>query len=107
MGQQYRERRVQISFRVDENEHEFIKSRMKECGIKNMSLYMRKVAMRSKIEVTDFSEIHRLNKEINAIGRNINQITARLNSTDRAYDEDVKEIKERMEQIWQLLQSMQ
>lgn len=33
MGQQYRERRVQISFRVDENEHEFIKSRMKECGM--------------------------------------------------------------------------
>ncbi len=107
MENQNRERPIQIKFRVDENELDFIRQRQKYSGCKNMSQYLRKVAMRSKIEVHDFSKLDELNREINAIGRNINQIAARLNSLDRAYDEDVKEIKERMEQIWQLLQSIQ
>lgn len=101
-----RERPIQIKFRVDENELDYIKQRQKYSGCKNMSQYLRKVAIHSKIEVHDFSELRKLNKEINAIGRNINQIAARLNSLDRAYDEDVKEVKERMEQIWQLLRSI-
>jgi len=36
------------------------------------------------------------------IGRNINQIAKRLNADGFVYDADIQEIKERLDEIWQL-----
>ena len=43
-----------------------------------------------------------MNKQLQAIGRNINQIARKLNSTGNIYMEDVVELKERLDDIWQL-----
>ena len=41
-------------------------------------------------------------KELSAIGRNINQIAKRINAGGPAYQTDMDEIRERLDEIWQL-----
>ena len=43
-----------------------------------------------------------MNKLLSAIGRNINQIAKRVNAGGPTYQADMEEIRERLEQIWQL-----
>ena len=43
-----------------------------------------------------------MNKQLQAIGRNINQIARKLNSTGNIYKDDIAELKERLDDIWQL-----
>ena len=39
---------------------------------------------------------------LHSIGVNINQIAKRVNETGSIYEEDIKEIQERLNKIWQL-----
>ena len=43
-----------------------------------------------------------MTRALSAIGRNINQIAKQLNAGGPAYQADMEEIRERMDQIWQL-----
>ena len=51
-------------------------------------------------DVSHFPE--QMTKALGSIGRNINQIAKRLNAGGPAYQADMEEIRERLEQIWQL-----
>ena len=57
-----------------------------------------------KFDEAELKEIHRL---MTTISNNINQIALRANSTGKIYDEDIAEIKEKINQIWQLLKYFQ
>lgn len=54
----------------------------------------------------DYTYIKEMNAELSAIGRNINQIAARANSTGIIYADDIAEIKKKQEEIWQLQKSI-
>jgi len=51
---------------------------------------------------TDTADIKAFTAELSAIGRNINQIAKKLNAGGPAYQADMDEIRERLDQIWQL-----
>ena len=51
---------------------------------------------------TDTADIKAFTKELSAIGRNINQIAKRINAGGPAYQADMDEIRERLDEIWQL-----
>jgi len=53
----------------------------------------------------DLSDFQRLSGEVNAIGVNINQIAKTVNATGRAFQSDIIQAKEMVEEIWQLLKS--
>ena len=48
------------------------------------------------------TDIKRMNAALSAIGRNINQIAKRINAGGGAYKADMREIQERLDEIWQL-----
>lgn len=60
------------------------------------------MAIDGLIIYTDTSNIKEFTQELQAIGRNINQITRRVNASSSAYDEDIAEIKERLKEIWHI-----
>ena len=97
-----RKRPIQVKFFVDERELGLIKARMAQLGIENMSAYLRKMAIDGLIIYTDTTNIKEMNKELHSIGVNINQIAKRVNETGSIYEEDIKEIQERLNKIWQL-----
>ena len=67
----------------------------------------RKMLIDGYIIVVDYTEQKKLAAEINKIGVNINTVCRRINSTGRFYRDDIDELKEKMDAVWQLLKSKQ
>ena len=55
----------------------------------------------------DYTEQKKLAAAVNKIGANINNICRRMNSTGRFYQDDVVELKGKLDEVWQLLKSKQ
>ena len=103
---QNRTRNVQIKFWVTPEERKLIEQKMAQLPTKRIGAYMRKMAIDGLIIYTDLSEFKEFQKELQSIGRNINQIAKRINATNNIYDTDISEIKERLDEIWQLQRTM-
>ena len=97
-----RKRDIQLKFRVTPQEREMIETKMAQFGTTNMAAYLRKMAIDGYVIYTDTTNIKEMNKKLQAIGRNINQIAKRVNSTANIYKEDIAELKARLDDIWQL-----
>ena len=97
-----RKRNIQMKFWVTEEEKRLIDEKMKQLPTQRHGAYLRKMAIDGYIIHTDMSSLKEMNKALFSIDRNINQIAKRLNAGGTAYKADMDEIRERMEQIWQL-----
>jgi hypothetical protein len=96
-----------LNIRFTESEYRDIEDKCREFGYKSKSTYVRdcvKARVNFTVEKADFSVTNRLMK---SIGNNINQIAIRLHSTGNFYAEDLAEIKRGVNEIWQLLLSIQ
>ena len=74
--------------------------------MRNMSEYIRHMILYNYTYDIDYKDLQEYNRQISAIGRNINMIRERIFKTGNLYEEDVKEIKELMEKIWLTHESM-
>lgn len=97
-----RKRNIQMKFDVTEEERELIRQKMAQIPTQRIGAYLRKMAIDGLIIYTDTTNIKEMNKELHSIGVNINQIAKRVNETGSIYEEDIKEIQERLNKIWQL-----
>lgn len=97
-----RKRTIQMKFYVTEEEKALIKEKMKLLPTQRYGAYLRKMAIDGYVIYTDTTNIKAFTTELQGIGRNINQIAKRLNSGAAVYEADIAEIKERLNQIWQL-----
>ena len=97
-----RKRNIQMKFWVTEEEKRLIDEKMKLLPTQRYGAYLRKVAIDGYIIYTDMSNLKEMNKTLFFIGRNINQIAKKLNAGGPAYQADMDEIRERLDQIWQL-----
>lgn len=101
-----RTRPLNIHVMVTEEEKEIIEERRKLAGFQNTGAYMRKIAIDGRIFKIDHSPLRELSSHLTKVSTNINQIAKRVNSTDSIYKEDVAELKEMTEEIWQSLKSI-
>ncbi|MGN1100938.1 MAG: plasmid mobilization relaxosome protein MobC [Huintestinicola sp.] len=96
-----------LNVRFTESEMQDILSKCEQFGYKNKTEYIRD-CVRARVDLTpdraDFSET---NRQMKAIGTNINQIAVRLHSTGNFYAEDMTEIKKGVSELWRLLLSIQ
>lgn len=96
-----------LNIRFTESEYQDIEEKCEQYGYKKKSEYVRdcvKARVPTAVQQVDLTDTSR---ELKAIGRNINQIAVRLHSTGNIYAEDMTEIKRGVNQIWQLLLSIQ
>lgn len=96
-----------LNIRFTESEYQSIVDKCEQFGYRKKSEYVRDcVRARISLETqqADFSET---NRQIKAIGNNINQIAVRLHSSGNFYAEDMQEIKQKIGELWQLLLSIQ
>lgn len=98
---------IKITFRVTENEKKIIEIKAKKAGVKNISSYLRRIAVKGVIVNYENQGLLNLMKGMRGIQTNVNQIAMRVNSTSRVYDEDFKYLKKVMKDIWQQLESIQ
>ena len=97
-----RKRKIMLRCPVTEEERKLIEQKMALLPTSKIGAYLRKMAIDGYIIYTDLSPIKEYAKELQAIGKNINQIAKRVNSTGSAYKEDIEEIKEKVTEIWRL-----
>ena len=97
-----RKRNIQMKFWVTEAEKRLIDEKMAQLPTKRYGAYLRKMAIDGYIIQVDTTDIKEMTKALGSIGRNINQIARRVNAGGPAYQADMEEIRERLEQIWQL-----
>jgi hypothetical protein len=94
------QRNIAMTFRVTEEEREFIRRRQKQTGIRNMRAYLLKMAVDGRVIHVEFESVKEMNRLLSNVGNNINQIAKRANTTNNIYDTDIEEIKKRQEEIW-------
>ena len=87
---------------VTAEERALIEQKMAQLPTQRIGAYLRKMAIDGYIIYTDTADIKAFTKELAAIGRNINQIAKRINAGGPAYQADMDEIRERLDEIWQL-----
>ena len=95
-----RKRNIQMKFWVTEEEKNLIDQKMKLLPTQRYGKYLRKMSIYGYIIYTDTTDIKEMNQILGAISRNINQIAKRVNYSGRVYQEDIKEIQRRMDEIW-------
>ena len=96
-----RNRPIQVKFRVTAEERKLIDKRMEQLGTMNMAAYLRKMAIDGYVVKLELPELRDLISLLRRTSNNFNQIARRVNSTDRIYADDIAEMKNLLEQIWE------
>ncbi len=96
-----RNRPIQVKFRVTPEERALIDKRMEQAGTNNMAAYLRKMAIDGYVVKLELPELRDFISLLRRTSNNFNQIARRVNSTDRIYADDIVEMKNLLEQIWE------
>ena len=87
---------------LSQDEIDRIHAKMEEAGIRNMSAYLRKMALDGicvKLELEDVRELISL---LRRCSNNLNQYAKRANETGSIYAADIEDWQKRMDEIWEL-----
>ena len=86
-------RTKQILLNLSEHEMEMVQLKMEQLGIKNRSVYLRKMAVDGMVIHLELPEFQKLLSLMARTAANVNQIAQRCNATGNLYEEDVTELK--------------
>lgn len=95
-----------ITFRVNDEELAAINKRYAETNFKSRGDYCRYSALTVMNVEEDTEDIKQIARYISSISNSFNQVAHRVNKGGKLYDEDISDLKVRLEQIWQLLVSI-
>lgn len=87
-----RKRDVPVLFWVSAKEMELIQEKMAQYGTKNLSAYLRKMAIDGYVVTLELPELKELRSLMRYSSNNLNQLTRRVHETGRIYDADLEEI---------------
>lgn len=96
-----------MQIRLTQEEYEAIERKFRNSGLKSRSEFIRAMIFEGHIVQFSESELKEIHRLMTTIANNVNQIAVRVNSTGKIYDEDIAEIKEGINQIWQPLRYFQ
>ena len=94
-------RDVNIHVRVTRDEYDRIKLKMSELGITNLAAYMRKMGMDGYCINLDLQDVKALVSLMRICSNNLNQYARRANETGSIYEADIKDLQERLDEIWE------
>ena len=92
-----------LKIRISEREKEVIDTKFRNSGMKNVSDFIRAMIFVGIIVKFSDDDRKQLLRDFSAMSNNINQIARRANSTGKVYPEDIAQIKEGQQKLWQLL----
>jgi len=95
-----------MTFRVTEEERDFIRRRQEQSGIRNMRQYLLKMAVDGRVIRIEFESVNEMVRLLSNATNNINQIARRANETGNIYAADFDEINVRLDEIWSQAKSI-
>ncbi len=97
-----REYNRDIHMRLKQSDIDKIRRRMDEAGIKNMSAYMRKMAIDGFVVNLDLSDVKELVRLLRYCSNNLNQYAKKANETGEVYAADIEDLKRRHDRLWNM-----
>jgi hypothetical protein len=94
-----REKTTGIYFKVSEQDREYIRWRMAQTHIRNLSAYIRKMCIDGYVINLDMKQLDEVSKLLRITANNVNQLARRVNSGGQAYREDVAEVSAQLADI--------
>ena len=89
-----------VHFVMSQDELERVQQKMEELGIRNKSSYLRKMALDGYcVNLEDVKEMVSL---LRYCSNNLNQYAKRANETGSIYAEDIKDLQNRQNEIWEI-----
>lgn len=95
-----------ITFRVNDMELEAINRRYAETSFRSRGDFCRYSALTVMNVEEDTEDIKQIARYISSISNSFNQVAHRVNKGGKLYDEDISDMKARLEEVWQLLVSI-
>jgi len=91
-----------IHMRLKQSDFDKIRRRMKEAGVRNLSAYMRKMAIDGYVVNLDLSDVRELVRLLRYCSNNLNQYAKKANETGSIYKGDIDDLKHRQERLWNM-----
>ena len=100
-------RDLYLKIRVSQEEMDTIDRKFNNSGMNSRSGFVRAMIFEGYIVQMDGNKLQEIYRLANNIANNINQIAVRVNSTSKIYYDDITEIKELVNKLWQPLRFLQ
>ena len=95
-----------IFVKVTPEEKEKIRQRMDKMGVKNMSAFMRKMAIDGYCVKLDLSDVNEMVRLLRYAGNNLHQYAKKANETGSIYADDIRDLQERFEELWEMAKAI-
>ena len=89
-----------VHFLTSKEEVERIHQKMEEIGIRSMGAYLRKMALDGYCINLELQDVKALVSLLRICSNNLNQYAKRANETGSIYEVDIKDLQDRLEEIW-------
>ena len=99
----YEPRNIILNLRVNKEEAEWIEQKFQKSGMKSKSDFIRMMIFQGQIIKVSDDFVRDFRRKYTSVSNNINQIALRLNASGNIYAEDIAEIKNGVNEIWQQL----
>lgn len=95
-----------VHFLASREEVRRIHQKMEEIGVRSMGAYLRKMALDGYCINLDLQEVKALVSLLRRCSNNLNQYAKRANETGSIYLEDIRDLQERLDEIWEAAREM-
>lgn len=98
-------RYIEKKVRLTKEEDEYIRKKVEQSPFNNFQNFARIMLITGEVKMIDYSELKKLNGQINRVGNNINQIAKLAHYFDEISNEDIQEIKQNVEYMKALVEA--
>ncbi|WP_318652981.1 MobC family plasmid mobilization relaxosome protein [Enterococcus sp. S23] len=104
MKKEYKLKRpIPKKVRFNKQEWSYIESKIEKSPFNNFQNFARVLLITGEIRMIDYSELEKLNREVNRIGNNINQITKLAHKFDEISNADIQNLQKTIEDLKHLV----
>ncbi|OUZ19559.1 plasmid mobilization protein [Enterococcus cecorum] len=100
-----RYRNIERKIRLTPEEDKFIRKKVEQSPFNNFQNFARIMLITGEAKIVDYSELKKLNGQINRLGNNINQIVKLAHYFDEISNEDIQEIKQNVNYMKALVEA--
>ena len=97
-----RRRDIPILVMVTERERNLIREKMAQYGTRNMSAYLRKMAIDGYVVRLDMKDVVQMVSLLRRSSNNLNQYARRAHETGSIYEADVEDVRKDFERLWEV-----
>jgi hypothetical protein len=94
-------RKINMGFRVTEEEQEMIRCRQKQTNITNLRAYLLKMAVDGIVVNLDLADVKECSRLLRIISNNVNQLAKRANEGGNVHTNELVDVQERLAEVWE------